>query len=106
VCVYLLQATLSFSMVLRLTDVNKPAMYKLFYVVRETTDAFELSVESLNDLALFLQVMPHNRPFKFLLEDELEEGVLEHEAGLSYDNYDDVDDDVDDVDQFEGVPAL
>jgi hypothetical protein len=82
---------------------NKPAMDKLFYFVRRTNEAIELSVEYLNDLDVFPRVMPHNRPFNILLEGELDE-VLEHKDEKSDDNDDDIDDY--DSDKFEGVYAL
>jgi hypothetical protein len=79
---YLLQATLPALMVLRLADGNKPAMNKLYYFARRTTETLELAVEYLNHLDLFPRVMPPNRPFNILLEDELDE-VLEHEVEKS-----------------------
>jgi hypothetical protein len=101
---YLLQVTLPALMVLQLADGNKPAMDKLYYFVRRTTETLELAVEYLNDLHLFPRVMPPNRPFDILLEDELDD-LLEHEAKKS-DADDDDDTDDDDTNQFEGLPAM
>jgi hypothetical protein len=94
---YLIKATLSARMVLRLDDGNKPTMNKLFYFVPRKTEAIELSVEYLNDLDVFPGNMPHNRPFDILLEDEFYE-VLEHESEKS--DGDDEDTDDDDSEQF------
>jgi hypothetical protein len=90
-------------MVLRLADGNKPAMGRLFYYVRKTTEAIEISVEYLNDLDIFPRVVPHNCPFDILLEEKLDE-VLEHEAEKSDGGDDDTDDSY--SDQFEGIPVL